>query len=55
MVWSEDSREVHGVNVTQRYRDLYAAYADDLAERGRHATVTFMMYCLLYTSDAADE
>ena len=40
MVWSEDSREVHGVNVTQRYRDLYAAYADDLAERGRHATVT---------------
>ena len=44
MVWSEDSREVHGVNVTQRYRDLYAAYADDLAERGRHATVTFMMY-----------
>ena len=32
------------MNVTQRYRDLYADYADDLAERGRHATVTFMMY-----------
>lgn len=44
MVWSEDSREVHGVNVTQRYRDLYAAYADDLTAQGRHTTVTFMMY-----------
>ena len=30
MVWSEDSREVHGVDVSQRYRDLYAAYEEGI-------------------------
>ena len=44
MVWSEDSREVHGVNVTQRYRDLYASYEQALVAQGRHTTVTFVMY-----------
>lgn len=40
MVWSEDSREVHGVDVSQRYRDLYAAYEHTLVAQGRHTTVT---------------
>ncbi len=44
MVWNEDSHDVHGVDVTQRYRDLYAAYADNLAAQGTHTAVTFMMY-----------
>jgi len=44
MVWSEDSREVHGVDVSQRYRDLYAAYEHTLVAQGRHTTVTFVMY-----------
>lgn len=26
MVWNERSRDVHGVDVSQRYRDLYASY-----------------------------
>jgi len=44
MVWSEDSREVHGVNVSQRYRDLYTAYKEDIAMQGQHTAVTFMMF-----------
>ena len=44
MVWSEDSREVHGVDVSQRYRDLYASYEQALVAQGRHTTVTFVMY-----------
>ena len=43
MVWSEDSREVHGVDVSQRYRDLYAAYEHTLVAQGRHTTVTIVM------------
>lgn len=44
MVWNENSRDVHGTDVSQRYRDLYAAYEQALVAQGRHTTVTFMMY-----------
>lgn len=44
MVWSEASREVPGVDVSQRYRDLYAAYEQAVFAQGRHVPVTFTMY-----------
>ena len=44
MVWNERSRDVHGVDVSQRYRDLYASYEQALVAQGRHTTVTFVMY-----------
>ncbi len=44
MVWSEDSREVHGVNVTSRYRDLYTAQERLLQAAGTHAEVRFRMF-----------
>ena len=36
MVWNETSTDVPACDVTQRYVDLYRAYADDLAEKGAH-------------------
>lgn len=44
MVWSEESRDVHAVEVTQRYRDLWASRSDELLTRGTHVPVTFTMY-----------
>jgi hypothetical protein len=44
MVWSRRSRDVHGVNVSQRYRDVYAAYVKNAIEKEQHTTVTFKMY-----------
>lgn len=44
MVWNERSRDVHGVDVSQRYRNLYASYEQALVAQGRHTTVTFVMY-----------
>jgi hypothetical protein len=44
MVWSEDSHDVHGLNVSQRYRDIYATYVKDTVEQQQHTTVTFTMY-----------
>lgn len=43
MVWSEHSRDVHAVDVTQRYVDHYAAYADAVRKKGSHVQVTFTM------------
>lgn len=50
MVWSEDSRDVHGVEVTAHYRAFSAARTDSLLARGTHVPVTFTMY-----RDAASE
>lgn len=44
MVWSETSREVHAEDVSQRYRDAYAAYADRAEAAGTHTKVTFRMF-----------
>lgn len=44
MVWSEDARAVHGVNVSQRYRDTYAAYERAMLAQGTHIPVSFMMF-----------
>lgn len=44
MVWNEDSREVHGVNVTSRYRALYADQERRFQAAGTHAEVRFRMF-----------
>ena len=44
MVWSESSREVHGVEVTRRYRDAYRAERDRQQAARTHVPVTFTMY-----------
>ena len=44
MIWNETSTDVPACDVTQRYVDLYRAYADDLAEKGTHTTVSFRMF-----------
>lgn len=44
MVWSEDSREVHGVNVTARYRTLYAAQEQLLRVAGTHTEVRLRLF-----------
>lgn len=44
MVWSEESTEVHGEDVTQRYRDIYSEYEDGILTRGTHIAVTLRMF-----------
>ena len=44
MVWNETSHEIHATDVTQRYRDVYASFADRAAEEGTHVQVTFRMF-----------
>ena len=44
MVWSESSREVHAVNVSQRYVDLYAARESEQVKQGTHMWVSFRMF-----------
>ena len=44
MVWNEESRDIHAEDVSQSYRDVYAAYADQAAQAGTHTTVTFRMF-----------
>lgn len=44
MVWSESSREVHAVNVSQRYVDLYAARESEQVKQGTHVWVSFRMF-----------
>ena len=44
MVWNETSHEIHATDVTQRYRDVYASFADRAAEGGTHVQVTFRMF-----------
>lgn len=44
MVWSESSREVHAVNVSQRYVDLYAAREIEQVKQGTHVWVSFRMF-----------
>ena len=44
MVWSERSREVHGVDVSRRYRDLYASQVEERLAAGTHVEVGFRMF-----------
>lgn len=44
MVWSESSREVHAVNVSQRYVDLYAARESEQVKQRTHVWVSFRMF-----------
>lgn len=44
MVWNENSRDVHGVNVTRRYREAYARYVDDATANGSLTTLTVKMF-----------
>ncbi len=44
MVWSERSRAVHGVDVSERYIDLYAAHAAALAAEGAGVKLSFDMF-----------
>lgn len=44
MVWNEQSRDVHGVDVSKRYRDIYAESTKTIMEQGTHTNVTFMMF-----------
>ncbi len=44
MVWSETSRDVHGVEVTRRYREAFAAENDRRLAAQTHVPVTFTMY-----------
>lgn len=44
MVWSESSREVHAVNVSQRYVDLYAVRESEQVKQGTHVWVSFRMF-----------
>lgn len=44
MVWNETSADVPACDVTQRYVDLYRAYADDLTARGTHTAVSLRMF-----------
>ena len=44
MVWSEDSREVHAVEVTRRYREVSRKVFDERLASGTHVPVTFTMY-----------
>lgn len=44
MIWSEASREVPGVNVTDRYVELYNSTTNLQAATGSHVPVRFMMF-----------
>ncbi len=44
MVWSESSREVHAVNVSQRYIDLSASRESEQVKQGTHVWVAFRMF-----------
>ena len=44
MVWNEAARDIHATDVSQRYRDIYATFADRAAEAGTHVQVTFCMF-----------
>lgn len=43
MVWSEDSRQVHGINVTQNYIARYREVMDANVAAGTHVPVKFAM------------
>lgn len=55
MAWNETSRDVHGENVAQRYRDLQEAKTRREREAGTHVEVRFRMFRekadLLYSAD----
>lgn len=44
MVWNEESRDVHAVDVSQRYIDLYGQQTQAILQQDTHTTVTFVMY-----------
>lgn len=44
MVWNQESRDVHAVDVSQRYIDLYGQQTQTIARENTHVIVTFVMY-----------
>lgn len=55
MAWNEDARSVHGINVSQRYRDIYTESTQILTKQGTHTNVTFMMFRdKRHSSDSGD-
>lgn len=44
MAWNEDSHDVNAIDVSQRYRKVYASFADEAAGAGTHVQVSFVMY-----------
>ena len=44
MVWNQESRDVHAVDVSQRYIDLYGQQTQTIARENTHTVVTFVMY-----------
>ena len=44
MVWNQESRDVHAVDVSQRYIDLYGEQTQTIAQENTHTVVTFVMY-----------
>lgn len=55
MAWNEDARSVHGIDVSQRYRDIYSESTQILTKQGTHTNVTFMMFRdKQHSSDSGD-
>ena len=55
MAWNEDARSVHGIDVSQRYRDIYTESTQILTKQGTHTNVTFMMFRdKRHSSDSGD-
>ncbi len=44
MVWSEESREVAGIEVTERYRAIHTARSDELRRSEHHTTLAVRMF-----------
>ena len=44
MAWNENARSIHGIDVSQRYRDIYSESIQTLTKQGTHTNVTFMMF-----------
>ena len=44
MVWNQESRDVHAVDVSQRYIDLYGQQTQTIQQQATHTIVTFVMY-----------
>jgi len=44
MIWNEDSRDVAGVNVTERYRSLNSSRERSIRSDGRHAPLGIVMF-----------
>ena len=55
MAWNEEARSVHGIDISQRYRDIYTESTQILTKQGNHTNVTFMMFRdKQHSSDSGD-